>query len=202
MDARSTLKGRGREPTTSPMDHARARRHVLWLGLLDGTSGYADEARAFLRLLEADGFAPSARELLNDGTDAGLSPSERAELRRQLDRPPVAGSVVVHHYAPAWARQTTEVAGSANVARTMFETDGIPSAWIPQLMRRDAVWVPSRHGLEAFERGGVPSERLRVVPGTLDFDVYSHTAQPIALEGVPEGQLGFLSNFAFSELKA
>src|SRR5690242_4992409 len=111
------------------MDHSRARTPALWMGLLQGTSGYADEARGFLRVLEAAGFNPAARELINDGTDAHLDPEARAELRRQLERPPVVGAVAVHHYAPAWARQTPEVAGAPNVARTMFETDAIPVSW-------------------------------------------------------------------------
>src|SRR4051794_17381414 len=184
------------------MDHARARTAALWMGLLQGPSGYADEARGFLRVLEAAGFAPAAHELINDGTDAHLDDDARAELRRQMARQPVAGSVAVHHYAPAWTAQTTVVADTPNVARTMFETDAIPMAWRSQLLRRDEVWVPSAHGLEAFERGGIPSERLRVVPGTLDFDVFDPDAEPLELEGVPEGHQVFLSNFAFSERKA
>src|SRR4051812_9990409 len=184
------------------MDHARARTPALWIGLLQGTSGYADEARGFLRVLEGAGFSPAARELLDDGTDAHLSDDHRAELRRQVARPPVVGAVAVHHYAPAWARQTPEVAGAPNVARTMFESDAFPPAWLPQLLRRDEVWVPSAHGRDAFERGGIPSDRLRIVPGTLDFDVFAPSAEPVELEGVPAGHFVFLSNFAFSERKA
>src|SRR3954464_1000689 len=167
------------------MDHARARTPVLWMGLLQGPSGYADEARGFLRVLEAAGFAPAARELINDGTDAHLGPDHRAQLRRQVARPPVVGAVAVHHYAPAWARHTPEVAGAPNVARTMFETDSFPLSGLAQLLRRDEVWVPSEHGREAFERGGLPSDRLRVVPGTLDFDVFCPGAEPLEIEGVP-----------------
>ena len=172
------------------------------MGLLQGPSGYADEARGFLRVLEAAGFAPAARELINDGTDAHLDARARDELRRQMARVPDPGAVVVHHYAPAWARQTPVVAGAPNVARTMFETDAFPTTWRSQLLRRDEVWVPSAHGLDAFERGGVPSDRLRIVPGTLDFDVFDPGAEPLELEGVPEGHFTFLSNFAFSERKA
>src|SRR4051794_34519508 len=183
------------------MDHARARTPALWMGLLQGTSGYADEARGFLRVLEAAGSAPSARELINDGTDAHLGDAERGELRRQLERPPVIGAVAVHHYAPAWAREAPEVEGTPNVARTMFETDSFPREWLAQLLRGEEVGVPSAHGLEAFERGGIPSERLRVVPGTLDFETFAPGAEPLELDGVPEGHMVFLSNFAFSERK-
>src|SRR4051794_26294141 len=174
---------------------------VVWLGLLEGPSGYAEGARAFLRVRGAAGHEPAARELIRDGSDARLSSSERALLRRQLERNAPDGSVAVHHYAPAWARETPEIGGVANVARTMFETDRVPVSWLPQLVRRDEVWVPSEHGREAFERGGIPSERLRVVPGTLDFDLYAPGAEPLKLD-VPEGHLVFLSNFAFSERKA
>src|SRR3954447_9711190 len=174
---------------------------ILWLGLLEGPSGYADEARSFLRVLEAAGHRPAARALINDGSDARLSDAERALLRRQLDRtaPPHAGAV--HHYAPAWARETPVLDGLPNVARTMFETDRVPASWLPQLVRRDEVWVPSVHGRDAFERGGIPSDRLRVIPGTIDFDLYAPGAEPLALD-VPHGHLVFLSNFAFSERKA
>src|SRR4051812_7399024 len=200
--SRALERGQG---AAAPADHwgvaSDAPTPVLWLGLLEGPSGYADEARAFLRALEAAGHEPAARELLRDGSDARLSSSERALLRRQLERNAPDGSVAVHHYAPAWARETPEIGGVANVARTMFETDRVPVSWLPQLVRRDEVWVPSEHGREAFERGGIPSERLRVVPGTLDFDLYAPGAEPLKLD-VPEGHLVFLSNFAFSERKA
>jgi glycosyltransferase involved in cell wall biosynthesis len=174
---------------------------ILWLGLLEGPSGYADEGRAFLRALEAAGHEPAARALLKDGGDAHLPAAEQALLARQLERPAAPGAVAVHHYAPAWVREIFEVDGVPNVARTMFETDRIPVAWLPALVRRDEVWVPSGHGRAAFERGGIASARLRVVPGTMDFATFAPDVEPLALDA-PDGHTVFLSNFAFSERKA
>src|SRR5256885_8346293 len=50
----------------------------------------------------------AARAIVHDGGDARLSADERALLRRQLERVAPDGSVAVHHYAPAWARETPE----------------------------------------------------------------------------------------------
>jgi glycosyltransferase involved in cell wall biosynthesis len=175
---------------------------VLWLGLLEGPSGYADEARGFLRALERAGEGPAARPVLAGGGDAMLAPQDRAMLAAQAARSPQAARVAVHHYAPAWLRSAPEVEGMANVARTMFETDRVPAAWLPQLLGRDEVWVPSPQGAEAFERGGVPASRLRVVGGTLDFDLYRPGLEPLALPDVPAGHQVFLSTFEFTERKA
>ena len=173
---------------------------VLWLGLLEGPSGYADEARGFLRVLEQAGVEPASRAILKD-RPAELGPADRGMLDAQSRRDAEAPDVVVHHYAPAWARDAPTVPGAANVARTMFETDSVPRAWLPQLLARDEVWVPSHAGAEAFERGGVPASRLRVVGGTLDFDLYRPGVEPLDV-GTQDGHLVFLSNFDFTERKA
>ena len=177
-----------------------ASPHVLWLGLLEGPSGYADETRGFLRALERAGEAPAARALLND-RPAELGSDDRAMLEAQKARVHDTPDVAVHHYAPAWVRDGLTVDGAANVARTMFETDRIPRAWLPQLLARDEVWVPSHAGAEAFERGGVPASRIRVVGGTLDFDLYRPGLEPLDL-GIDPGRQVFLSNFDFGERKA
>ncbi len=175
---------------------------VLWLGLIEGPSGYADEARGFLRALEAAGNAPAARHLFGPGAgDAHLDGRERALLRLQLGRSERGAEVAVHHYAPAWCRQPSVATGMPNVARTMFETDRVPDAWRSQLLLRDEVWVPCEHNRESFERGGIPSSRLRVIGGTLDFDRFTPGAAPLELD-VPAGHLVYLSNFEFTERKA
>lgn len=173
---------------------------VVWFGALEGPSGYADETRGFLRALERAGMEPAARAIMRD-RDAELGPADRAMLAAQTARPARGCAVAVHHYAPAWARDSPALAGAANVGRTMFETDSVSCDWLPQLLSRDEIWVPSHAGAAAFEHGGVPASRLRVVPGTLDFDLFQPGLEPLALD-VPDGAQVFLSNFAFSERKA
>jgi glycosyltransferase involved in cell wall biosynthesis len=173
---------------------------VLWSGALEGISGYADEARSFLRLLERAGHRPAAHNIVPHEMDGGLEPAERAMLREQTRRVPAPDAVVVHHHTLSGLGKASALAGRANVARTMFETDRIPDRWVPMLLSRDEVWVPCEHNRESFERSGVPSERLRVLGETVDFDVYRPDVEPLEL-GAPDEHLLFLSNFDFQERK-
>jgi glycosyltransferase involved in cell wall biosynthesis len=179
------------------LEPAVAAPPIAWVGPLRDPSGHADEARGFLRALERAGLAPSALELswMNDNL-VELAGDDDQMLERQLRRKLPADGVAVHHYLPHLAQPTVE--GRLNVARAMFETDTLPPSWLEPLLERDAVWVPCEHNFDAFRRGGVPAHRLRVVGGTLDFDLFAPGAEPLALPG--EG-FRFLSNFDFSERK-
>jgi glycosyltransferase involved in cell wall biosynthesis len=119
-------------------------------------------------------------------------------LRKQLARAPREPVVAVHHHIPTGTVEVVE--NAVNVARTMFETDSIPARWVPELLERDEIWVPSRHNAESFRSAGIPASKLRVIGGTLDFDLFSPGANPLPVER-REGEVLFLANFDFSERK-
>jgi glycosyltransferase involved in cell wall biosynthesis len=174
------------------------RPSLVWLGPLRDPSGYSDEARGFLRALENAGAEPVGLPMGGLDADAGLTPGDLAMLNRQAARRAVAPIVAVHHYVPG---PEQPVAGEAlNVARVMFETDSVPDAWLPCLASRDEVWVPGRHNVETFATAGVPEEKLRILGGTLDFDLFAPGAPPLDL-GAPEASFVFVTNFDFSERK-
>jgi len=172
---------------------------IVWLGPLLDPSGYSDEARGFLRALEAHGVAPTAMCSTSVGVEAGLTPEDQDMLNRQGARPPRPPYVIVHHYVPGPGQQSA--AGMPNVARVMFETDSLPESWLPLLLERDEIWVPGRHNVETFERGGIPAEKLKVLGGTLDFDLFKPGVEPLDLD-VEGDPFVFVTNFDFSERKA
>jgi glycosyltransferase involved in cell wall biosynthesis len=161
-------------------------------------SGYSDEARGFLRALEAAGAAPTAIAVGGLAADAGLTPYDAAMLDLQAAREILLPAVAVHHYLPGPAQPT--FSGGPNVARVMFESDSVPSSWLPALMSRDEVWVPTQFNLETFAHAGLPEDKLRVLNGTLDFDLFKPGAEPLDL-GAPEDWFVFVTNFDFSERK-
>jgi glycosyltransferase involved in cell wall biosynthesis len=180
---------------------------LLWLAsYFLHPSGHADEARAFLRALEAHGCAPAAAQLKgrrvrrtdDPRLNVKLAPHDRAMLERQLERRPRAPCVAVHHYVPRPGREP--LSGMVNVARAMFETDRLPSGWAELLESWDEVWVPSRHNLDVFIEGGVPSSKLRLIGQTIDFDAFHPDVEAYPLR-VPDGHFVFLANFDFSERK-
>ena len=175
---------------------------LLWLAShFFHPSGHADEARAFLRALEADGRVPAARHARGRylrRANVELTPADLGMLERQLARTPGAPCVAVHHYVPRRGRDP--LPGVVNVARVMFETDRLPAGWARLLEAWRAVWVTSKHNHEVFVNGGVPPSKLRLLGQTIDFDAFHPGAEPLPL-GVPDGHFVFLANFDFSERK-
>jgi glycosyltransferase involved in cell wall biosynthesis len=174
------------------------RPSIVWLGPLHDPSGYSDEARGFLRALEAAGAEPAAVAGGGLSTSAGLIPEDAAMLERQLRREVLPPAVAVHQYLPDPGQPAFE--GAVNVARVMFESDSVPDSWLPWLAARDEIWVPTAFNVETFARAGVLEDKLRVLNGTLDFDLFAPGAQPLDL-GLPEDSFVFVTNFDFSERK-
>lgn len=172
---------------------------LLWLGALRDPSGYADEARAFLRALDGAGYRIAARELRWTDKTVELDDETSRLIREATARGthPDDGAARVYHLVP---HPTIGFeSGQANVLRTMFETDSMPASWQRCVLEADEVWVPSSFNVETFERGGVPRHRLHVLPGTLDFDTYAPGADPLEIDGL-RGTV-FLANFDFTDRK-
>jgi glycosyltransferase involved in cell wall biosynthesis len=171
----------------------------MWSGALRDPSGYADEARAFVLALARSGYAPVAREQRWTTLDAEMTPVQRTAIAQAVARAvPPSPFVVVHHMAAHLApRPNTE---GPTVIRTMFETDRVPADWLGALITADEVWVPTDWNVETFQRSGVPAEKLRVLPGTLDFELFDPAAtMPVPIDGARG--FTFLTSFDFSDRK-
>jgi glycosyltransferase involved in cell wall biosynthesis len=172
---------------------------LVWVGTVDNPTGYSDEMRGFLRTMEAAGYEPALRTFQGLRKAAGMSARERALFERQEARTLSGPTVAIHHYVSVRALR---VEGAVNVSRTMFETNSVPESRLGILLERDQVWVPCQFNVETFVRGGVPEDKLRVVGGTMDFDLYDPaTTEPLELD-VPDDHFVFVTNFAFAERKA
>jgi glycosyltransferase involved in cell wall biosynthesis len=180
------------------LEQRKPQPQFKWIGTATDPSGHADELRGFLRTQEQVGHEPALQELRWTDKQAGLSDAEKAMLRRQTARANRHIDVAVHAYLP-WDQNPTFL-GAVNVARVMFETDRLPKPWLAPLLRRDELWVPCRHNLEVFADSGIPERKMRIVGGTLDFDLFSPGADPYPLEVEP-GRFVFLTNFDFSARK-
>lgn len=63
------------------------------------------------------------------------------------------------------------------MGRTMYETDHLPTAWVPRINAMDEVWVPSAFAVEQFVSSGVERGKIHVVPEAVDtalFDPEKH----------------------------
>jgi glycosyltransferase involved in cell wall biosynthesis len=171
-----------------------APRAVAWRGPMFNQSGYAEEMRGFVTTLRRMGEPVTALPQWSSRRYVdGLSPSLRAELEGAVAEPSSDHPVQVLHL-PAQALYHVRDA-PAHVARSMFETDGLPGDWTAKLNAMDEVWVPSSFNVETFRRAGV-TVPLHVVPGGVDPDLYRPGVTPLPIDGL-SGTV-FLSVFEWS----
>jgi glycosyltransferase involved in cell wall biosynthesis len=169
---------------------------IVWAAMVRGGSGYSDEARMFLRALDEAGLEPVVAPMRNDRRGAELSLATERMLRRcERRRIPESGSLNVLHFMPLGKGPP----GDVHVCRTMFETESIPPGWAEWSEPLRRVWVPTAFNVESFERGGVDPDKLRILPGTIDFDRFHPGAEPYAI-GDTRG-FTFVSNFDFQDRK-
>jgi glycosyltransferase involved in cell wall biosynthesis len=79
---------------------------------------------------------------------------------------------------------------TAQVGRTMFETNGLPQHLVDHCNTMDEVWVPTEFNRKTFAAAGVPEHKLRVVPEGIDdqhFDPDKY--EPLVLRDLPQGEL-------------
>ena len=170
----------------------------LWIGAVSDPSGHADELRGFLRAQELAGDAPSLVEINWTKKKVELSSTDQSMISRQKQRKDRKIDVAVHTYLPY--PNNPSAGNSVNVSRVMFESDRLPQQWLALLLERDEVWVPCSHNFEAFADSGVPARKMRIVGGTLDFEMFARGVEPYPL-GTEAGRSTFLTNFDFSARK-
>jgi glycosyltransferase involved in cell wall biosynthesis len=182
-------------PASDPfLSGALARVSVLWHGPLFGPGGYDDEGRQFVLGLDAAGVRVRIVPFHSGDARAALPGWELARLRElsATSHGPSPGPCVsIFHTSPGslWRPR-----GAAYyVARTMFETDGLPAKWVAACNRMDEVWVPSAFNLESFSRAGVARHKLHRVPEGIDVERFSGSISPLPIPG--RRRFNFLSVF-------
>jgi glycosyltransferase involved in cell wall biosynthesis len=159
----------------------RAVAPVAWHAPLRDPSGYAEEARHFLFALSATGIQAAARAIRWSDRETTLPPARERLLLRLQALPTQPNSIHVWHILAPYFNALPDA--RANIGRTMFETDRLPDGWAAACNRMDAIWVPSEFNRESFARAGVCAQKLRVVPGTIDFAAYDPGCEPLQIDG-------------------
>jgi glycosyltransferase involved in cell wall biosynthesis len=111
---------------------------------------------------------------------AASAPDRLLALHRATELPLAHPFVSVLH-VPGYAA-TMMPGASANVIRTMFETDTIPQDWVARLNLMDEVWVPTSFNLETFAHAGV-TVPIQVVPGGVDATTFRPGLRPLRVPG-------------------
>jgi len=197
--ARRPAQRRGRATVgTGSREQLRTPLSLVWQAPLLTYSGYGDEARGFITALRATGV-PLAARYLGEKSEELISQLERTDpatilgLKEAVERRVEAPYVNVMHIPGATVSPSVDA--TANVCRTMFESDRIPADWLPALAQMDEIWVPCQFNVDTFRGAGV-SVPIHVVPGGVDARRF-RPGLP-RLPWLPTASTVFLSTFQWS----
>jgi glycosyltransferase involved in cell wall biosynthesis len=166
---------------------------VIYQSPFYNLSGYAAESRGLVRELVRQGITVRIHPV-DPPSAAGLDPVEYAHLQRLADTEvDPAHSLLINAEPLMWSNRPQ---APLAVIRTMFETDRILPAWVKNCSYYDEVWVPSIHNQEAFVRSGVSPERVKIVPGAIDTNLFRPGVDPLPLQRRKD--FAFLSVFDWS----
>jgi glycosyltransferase involved in cell wall biosynthesis len=119
-------------------------------------SGYADESRHFVEILDQLGLDVEAVELTRAGESRSLRPS--------------AARPNLYVFSCPWPDFEIPADARYVVWRTMYETDQLPDGWVERACEVDEVWVPSDFSAQTFSAAGVPTERVKLLAAPIDLD--------------------------------
>jgi len=156
-----------------------SRPAVIYQSVFYNLSGYASESRSLVKAL-ADLEVPVKIWHVGPASPEDLPPEERARLK-ELEQTPVDPAEAVLVVAQPPVAVPRPPGFPCAVLRTMFETGRIKPEWVVHCDCFDEVWVPSTHNREAFIASGLPAEKVRVLRGGIDTDLFRPGVAPLPL---------------------
>lgn len=160
------------------------RDSTTWFGPLLNQSGFGEEMRGFVGGLRAAGTDVAAQAYgVSERYVASLTSAQLDDWRSALEQPDHPSAVRVFHGPVGAVRRSPDAA--YQIARTMFETDGLPESAVPHLNTMDEVWVASTFNVATFRAAGVHVP-IRVVPSGVDAHAYRPALAPLPLPGLRE----------------
>jgi glycosyltransferase involved in cell wall biosynthesis len=162
-------------------------------------TGYADEVRGMAAAADGAGVPVALRSMRPEvpGFREALHPRERRAVERLLAVRP-AGDCVHLLHAPLGTISHFDQRATYRIARSMFETDALPSDWVAIANRCDELWVPSTFNRDTFRHAGVRVP-ITVIPGGVHTRLFTPEIPPLPLPGV-RGTV-FLSVFEWRDRK-
>lgn len=173
------------------------RLPVKWNSYIYDSSGYADEARNMVTHLDQKKFHIKIVPFDQKHKQGVLDGDTEAKINNLIhnEDPPNAVNI---QWLPAYYI-SPEPGARANIGRTMFETDTIPSGWVSICNSMDEIWLPTKFNIETFSQAGVRQDKLHLIPGGIDPDKYSPKTTAMRWSG--KKSFNFLSVFVWDYRK-
>jgi len=144
--------------------------NILLDGIFYNGHGFAEGNRILLRILHKAGYRVRIHARDTRDKNLFLSREEIAFISSFEHTKLDSKDIYIGNFVGSQLRPNPDF--RMNIARTTFETDRIPQAWVPELNRFDEVWVQCGFNLQTFRNSGVRVP-LRLVPNFFDVNQYN-----------------------------
>jgi len=176
------------------------RDSIIWAAPFD-MSGYGVAARGYVKALDEFGVRVRvedrsvSKSLSGKGVDENVN---RFLGRLKLNDVP-ANAARVQHQNPDIFEAQRGGPTRKNIGFSVFEMLSVPGHWATKCAMMDEIWTPSTYAKEAFVAGGVPEEKVHVVPHFVDAKSFRPGARRWPIDNLRG--FNFLSLFDFTERK-
>lgn len=154
---------------------------VLVRGPVDDATGFAEVVRGIALNLQRLGITVRLQPLAWGSAPAQISPEDVRALAAMKECSLKPDVVITVGIPPSYARW----GNAAAIGLGMLEVDRAPRQWAAHCNNMDEIWVPSRFSLDAFVRGGVRKDRIRIVPLGVDTVTFTSAPHPDSLSDRP-----------------
>lgn len=154
---------------------------LVWQAPFTHASGYGEDARNLALALHGAGEPLATHTSPWRGASAQLDASEQSFFAGAEAPAEVSASLVVVS-SPLPGLQPP-VGAEGTIARTKWETDGLPDGAVHALNTFDRIWVPSAFDREVFAGSGVEDERIAVIPPAVDCTAFAPGVEPGEMPG-------------------
>ncbi|MDD5763124.1 MAG: glycosyltransferase family 4 protein [bacterium] len=170
-----------------------AGRGLYWIGPIHDRGGYGNAARNYLRGLRKIGYPVKAFNLYGHDPASDhrneLPPAIVSELQ-ELEQTPLSGNLpLVIQSPPDGFRKLYKWVNldglrfTKRIGWTIFETDRIPPKWVDLCRQVDEIWVPTDFNIQTFSGCGVPVDRMKIIPISVDTEHFRPMHEKLQIPG-------------------
>lgn len=115
--------------------------------------------------------------------ECNLSFAQRTKLQEMEKTVLPEDHIYANYMPPTRIKERKE--GVPNICSTIYETDRCPYVWqfIARQVPLDEIWVPTEWGKQAFIKGGLPEEKIHVIPHGINTKTFNPDIKPATIVG-------------------
>jgi len=171
--------------------------NITYVSACLDSSGYAEAARNHIAALDHVGVTVNVKAVSFEGYRSDLG--RIGTLVQSLIGRNPEGDIQVLHLTPQNYKNLVKE-DKYNIGYCAWETDRLPTDWVPMINQLQEVWVPSEHNKVAFEESGI-TVPVQVMPHPFETDLPEEESSETVVANVSHEDFVFYSIFQWTERK-